>query len=259
MLTKEFMVQISNAMTKTKEDLSALARENISNYNLEKGITYVPQKPSLKEENFLIYRRTASVPIAWPVVDFTEPGGMRNKNVVSVKGTREINLFVNHWDACLSSRDCYSVLEHRGLSVHFSIDNDGTIYQMCDIADIAQHAKPYNAKSVGVEITNAVELKYQDWYEKNGFGARPIIETQDRVNGVKLGKILGFYPIQLEALKELWKAFHLFFHLPLQTLNGNKATFIHNSCKGFIHHYHINREKQDCYGALDIEQLLKEV
>ena len=50
-----------------------------------------------------------------------------------VKNERIPNMFVAHWDVCLSSKSCFNVLKKRKLSVHFLIDNDGTIYQTLDM------------------------------------------------------------------------------------------------------------------------------
>ena len=53
------------------------------------------------------------------------------------------------------STQCQKVLDKRGISVHFLIDNDGTIYQTLDLQHAAFHAGKVNRKSVGVEISNA--------------------------------------------------------------------------------------------------------
>ncbi|WBB69083.1 N-acetylmuramoyl-L-alanine amidase [Micromonospora sp. WMMD812] len=42
-----------------------------------------------------------------------------------------------------------------GLSVHFSVGPDGTVYQHNDIAQILDHATKANVQSVGIEVTNA--------------------------------------------------------------------------------------------------------
>src|SRR5262245_32719066 len=52
-----------------------------------------------------------------------------------------VRQFVVHHDGCSSSDMCFSVLQNeRGLSVHFMIDNDGTIYQTIDLGLMAYHA-----------------------------------------------------------------------------------------------------------------------
>ena len=66
-----------------------------------------------------------------------------------------VDQFVIHFDACGTSRQCFNVLQdHRGLSVHFMLDLDGTIYQTLDVKERAWHATSSNTRSVGIEIAN---------------------------------------------------------------------------------------------------------
>lgn len=99
----------------------------------------------------------------------------------------EVELFVLHYDACGTSRRCFEVLQDlRGLSVHFLLDVDGTIYQTLDCAEQAWHASQANARSVGVEIANvgahpAGELDVLgDWYDEDGDGLRLTIPERYR-------------------------------------------------------------------------------
>tara|TARA_B100000085_G_C18487855_1_gene490040 strand:- start:650 stop:1165 length:516 start_codon:yes stop_codon:yes gene_type:complete len=159
------------------------------------------------------------------------------------------------------------VLNKRGASVHFLIDNDGTIYQTLDLQHAAWHAGSArtNRPSVGVEISNAYYPKYQDWYVKNGYGERPI-KDGIWVHGTKLDPFLGFYPKQIEALKALWKAIHGATDIPYETpikQNGNTETkyvqdVAYGSFSGFVSHYHVSKNKIDCAG-LDLKTLLDEV
>src|SRR5690242_17606588 len=59
-----------------------------------------------------------------------------------------IKQFVVHHDGCNTADMCFSVLHNeRGLSVHFLLDNDGTIYQTIDLALMAYHASEWNIAS----------------------------------------------------------------------------------------------------------------
>jgi hypothetical protein len=176
-------------------------------------------------------------------------------------------MFVNHWDVCLNSETCAKVLNRRGISVHFCIDNDGTIYQLVDMNHAAWHAgsKKWNHSSVGVEIANAYYPKYQSWYKRNGFGERPLIEGET-VHGSRMKPFTGFYPVQLEALKALWEACHLAVGIPYKCpldKKGNTLKKVSTSAasgrfKGFVSHYHLTRRKIDCAG-LDIKNLLEDL
>jgi N-acetyl-anhydromuramyl-L-alanine amidase AmpD len=68
---------------------------------------------------------------------------------------RAIDQFVIHYDVCGTSRTCFRVLhDQRGLSIHFMLDIDGTIYQTLDVKERAWHATIANDRSVGIEIAN---------------------------------------------------------------------------------------------------------
>jgi N-acetyl-anhydromuramyl-L-alanine amidase AmpD len=84
-----------------------------------------------------------------------------------------VDQFVLHYDACGTSRQCFKVLHDlRGLSVHFLLDLDGTIYQTLDLKERAWHATTSNTRSIGIEIAhigaynphkkNPLELWYQE-------------------------------------------------------------------------------------------------
>jgi len=67
----------------------------------------------------------------------------------------KVRQLVFHYDACGSSRRCFEVLQHeRGLSCHFLLDVDGTVYQTLDLRERAWHAAFANDISVGIEIAN---------------------------------------------------------------------------------------------------------
>ena len=66
-----------------------------------------------------------------------------------------VDQFVLHFDVCGTSRQCFKVLQDsRGLSVHFMLDVDGTIYQTLDLKERAWHATISNDRSIGIEIAN---------------------------------------------------------------------------------------------------------
>ena len=203
------------------------------------------------------------------VVLWDDPDGLGTKRGTyysyAGKPDREPTMFVNHWDVCLSSESCANVLARRGISVHFCIDNDGTIYQLLDTQHGAWHAGigKFNHRSVGVEISNAYYPKYQAWYKKNGFGERPI-QDGAWVHGSKLKPFTDFYPVQIEALKALWKAIHKGIGIPLETPEDEHGTSTtvdskasRGTFKGFVSHYHLTSRKIDCAG-LDICKLLDE-
>ena len=208
-------------------------------------------------------------PIEWPKVKlFFEGDGLKlTKGYRKHSGERNPSFFVCHWDVCLSSKMCHRVLNQRNISVHFAIDNDGTIYQFMDMNDIAYHAggKVWNAKSIGVEMANAYYLKHQPWYVKHGLEERPVIKNAI-CHGRKLQPFTGFYPEQLGALKALMKAVHSATGIPLKApldRSGNTNTGVSKKCadgkfEGFMSHYHLKKSKIDCAG-LDLKKILGEI
>jgi hypothetical protein len=212
------------------------------------------------------------IEIDWPdVVLWDEEGGLKiesgNYYDYSGEEDRRPTMFVNHWDVCLSAESCAKVLNKRGVSVHFCIDNDGTIYQLLDTQHGAWHAghRHGNKKGIGVEISNAYYTKYQSWYKRNGFGERPLQEHA-WVHGRKLDPFLDFYPVQIKALQALWAAVHNGLDIPLEYPKnsiGYIDTGVHSDCdrgtfKGFCNHYNFTRNKIDCAG-LDLPSLLEEL
>jgi N-acetylmuramoyl-L-alanine amidase len=68
---------------------------------------------------------------------------------------RVVDQFVIHYDAKGTSRGCFQILQdRRGLSVHFMLDLDGTIYQTLDVKESAWHATIANKRSIGIEVAN---------------------------------------------------------------------------------------------------------
>ena len=202
-------------------------------------------------------------PIKWDKVILpSDPNGLEHTSgFKEQKRKRNVSMFVTHWDVCLNSRTCYKILQKRGISIHFAIDNDGTIYQFLDMNHIGWHAssRTINRKAVGVEIANAYYPKYQSWYKKNGFGERPMI-TDASVHGKPMKPFMDFYPVQKEALKALMEAVHLALGIPLETPEEKTVSkeVRSGNFKVFVHHFHCIKSKIDCAG-LDLKPILEEI
>ena len=242
---------------------------NISDYEPRKNVYS-------SYSNHHIVHNGDFIPIEWDkVILWDDADGLKMNSGTyydySGKEDRKPTHFVNHWDVCLSAESCVKVLNKRGVSVHFCIDNDGTIYQILDTQHGAWHAGNVhgNKKGIGVEISNAYYLKYQDWYVKHGFGERPIQESA-RVHGRTLDPFLDFYPVQIQALKALWKAVHIGLDIPLVYPHNTAGQIDLGLCttvdrdvekgkfKGFCNHYNFTRGKIDCAG-LDLPSLILDV
>lgn len=89
---------------------------------------------------------------------------------------RVVDQFVLHYDVSGVSRQCFRVLhDMRGLSVHFMLDIDGTIYQTLDVKERAWHATVSNHRSIGIEIANigaytaGDNAQFARWYAQDKF------------------------------------------------------------------------------------------
>jgi hypothetical protein len=71
---------------------------------------------------------------------------------------------------------------------------------------------------------------------------------------------LGFYDVQLEALKALMKAVHHAAGVPLKTpaTDTTYRTAVNGTYRGFISHYHLKKTKIDCAG-LNIQELINAI
>ncbi len=176
-----------------------------------------------------------------------------------------IRQFVVHHDGCASADMCFNVLQNeRGLSCHFLIDNDGTIYQTVDLALAAWHAERWNEASIGVELCNRGDVRLDPTYylgTKHG-------PTRDQevceINGHRI-LAWGYPPKQLDGFARLARALQkLLPNLPLefpQTSPGVQAqvTLPEPTTLGFagyIGHYHLIREKWDP-GPFDFKKFIK--
>jgi hypothetical protein len=92
------------------------------------------------------------------------------------------------------------------------------------------------------------------------------VVEEARVHGEVLDPFLGFYPVQIRALKALWGAIHncadIEYEVPLNQFNttskGYEQDVKYGKFNGFISHYHVSKKKIDCAG-LDIKYLLEEI
>ncbi|MDP6409423.1 MAG: peptidoglycan recognition family protein [Planctomycetota bacterium] len=134
------------------------------------------------------------------------PGRRRGERVVVAPGSadrealaRTVDQFVLHYDVCGTSRTCFDVLHRRrGLSVHFLLDLDGTIYQTLDVRDTAWHAAVANSRSLGVEIAQwgarapARIGELDEWYASVDGGTRVTIPERFGDGGLRTAGFEGW-------------------------------------------------------------------
>lgn len=171
-----------------------------------------------------------------------------------LKRVREaIDQFVIHYDGSGSSADCFRVLNDRGLSVHFMLDTDGTIYQMLDVKERAWHATKANSRSVGVEIANVGAFpvdqseRLEQWYQSHS--VEPML--QEAVVGEIQGQKLRMYDLtarQYEALIKLTAGLCRALPRIACTYPRSNAILTDSEFEAFhgvLGHYHIQLDKID--------------
>jgi N-acetylmuramoyl-L-alanine amidase len=202
---------------------------------------------------------------------------------------RVVDQFVLHYDVCGVSRQCFNVLhDHRGLSVHFLLDLDGTIYQTLDLKERAWHATSSNHRSVGIEIANMGAYAtlegsaLEKWYARDPDGRTRITIPErlgdgglrtpnfvgrparnEPVTGEVQGRTLtqyDFTPEQYRALVHLTAALTgVFPKLKCDYPRDGAGKLITRTLpdedleqlQGVIGHYHIQTNKTDPGPALD--------
>jgi N-acetylmuramoyl-L-alanine amidase len=206
---------------------------------------------------------------------------------------RVVDQFVIHYDVCGTSRTCFRVLHDvRGLSVHFMLDIDGTIYQTLDVKERAWHATTSNDRSVGIEIANIGAYPpdkpgpLERWYTRDqqgvritippelgdggvrtpGFVGRPLLDeaAYGRINGQELNQY-DFTPQQYDSLIRLTATLctvlaEIRCEYPrdaggviiLDTLHADQLA----SYRGLLGHFHIQENKIDPGPAFDWDRVV---
>lgn len=164
-----------------------------------------------------------------------------------------IRMFTVHHDGCPNAKVTFGVLhDERGLSCHFIIDNDGTIYQTLDLALMGFHAGGFNGNSVGVELCNRGDAKkYPGFYDGRKSRGKHRSTATCRIHG-HVYLAYNFLDEQLYAMKELARALRYALpNLPVeypQDAPGQQAWAMMPNPKGFsgyMGHYHQTTRKWD--------------
>jgi N-acetyl-anhydromuramyl-L-alanine amidase AmpD len=196
---------------------------------------------------------------------------------------QRVDQFVYHYDVAGTSQTCFKVLhDMRGLSVHFMLDIDGTIYQTLDLKERAWHATTSNTRSIGIEIANMgayptrANNAFSEWYAKDQLG-HTVIHIPSRYNGGGVrDQTTVLHPARDEVITGVvqGKTYHQFDLTPQQYDSLIKLTatlctvFPKMKCdyprdkegklipqklpdeelekyQGLLGHYHVQKDKQD--------------
>lgn len=171
-----------------------------------------------------------------------------------------VHQVVMHHDGLFSASQCFHVLhDERGLSTHFIVDNDGTIYQTLDLLHLGYHASGVNGVSIGIEICNRGDYVQRE--EPHYAGKRATQSTS--IHGAS-HLMWDFTEPQYQALVALGQALHWLFPRLSCFYPTDRGGLIRTAIQdvrefsGFIGHYHVTQEKWDP-GCLDFGRICKEI
>jgi N-acetylmuramoyl-L-alanine amidase len=179
-----------------------------------------------------------------------------------------VSQLVLHFDGCVNSRSCFKSMHNRprpsgegcGLSAHFMIDADGTIYQTLDLVERAYHAEEANSDSIGVEICNRGSVDRSEWPKLPAeYRTRP---TRDVTINGDHHEAYDFRPEQYDSIVALTRTLLRVFPKikpivpevngqPIMDTLPDPLAFA-----GILGHLHIERKKWDP-GALDWHRILR--
>jgi hypothetical protein len=149
-----------------------------------------------------------------------------------------------------------------GLSAHFMIDADGTIYQTLDLVERAYHAEEANSTSVGVEICNRGRVDRAEWPKlPPDYRTRP---TRNVVINGERHEAYEFRPEQYDSIVALARTLLRVFPRikpivpekdgqPIMDTLADPMAFA-----GILGHLHVDLQKQKWDpGALDWRRILR--
>jgi N-acetyl-anhydromuramyl-L-alanine amidase AmpD len=259
--------------------------------------------PARYNVRFAPTTRSTTNPTTRPATTRSAPGTLTPEEFEMVRGggwplellQEKVDQFVYHYDVCGTSRTCFKVLhDSRGLSVHFMLDLDGTIYQTLDLKERAWHATTSNSRSVGIEIANMgayanpQRSPLREWYGKDDEGRTVItipsrfgdggIRTKDFIArpareelvwGTVQGRRYAMYdltPQQYDSLIKLTAALCTVFpKMNCDYPRDAEGKLILqrldedrlDNYQGLLGHYHVQRDKQDPGPAFDWDRVVE--
>ena len=208
---------------------------------------------------------------------------------------KHVDQLVLHYDNTGLSSLTFGILQKRGLSAHFLVDVDGTIYQTLDLRERAWHATTSNERSIGVEIAHIgayppAETKTPaKWYARDPAG-RVRLQIPPGVREPRILKpdFIGrpdrnepvhatiqdhdlvqydYTPEQYAALARLTAALNRVFpKIRLEVPRDAKGAVLSRKLDdkadenftGILGHFHIQENKVDPGPALQWEKLIQE-
>jgi N-acetylmuramoyl-L-alanine amidase len=197
----------------------------------------------------------------------------KGKTLRTLEELREhISQVVFHIDGCRDAAMCFTVLRARGLSTHFIIDWDGTIFQVLDVRDCAYHGGEANGKSVGIDLNNLMKNlvrepdgeMYPSGHTRYEEMMKPEFKRpKSDVKEIAYAKVqaYGYTEAQYTAIIELLRVLQIELDIKNAYPIGLDGEVIHTpledaaSHEGFIAHWHWESQRWDPGPGFDWQRI----
>lgn len=172
-----------------------------------------------------------------------------------------LDKIILHTDLTQDSAGCFRALLQRGLSTHFMIDWDGTIYQPCDVLYAAYHANEFNSLGIGIDVNNMMPNLVREpgappYSDKNARYAEQSKKEYRRprsgIMKINNGKVqsYGYTDAQYTALIELLKVLTDQLGIPKEVPFDAKGEIVTDvlddtSFRGIVGHWHLSADRWD--------------
>jgi len=173
-----------------------------------------------------------------------------------------------HTDLTSDAAMCFKALLSRGLSTHFMVDWDGTIYQGLDPMYVAYHAGDFNGATVGIDLNNRMKNLEREPsetpYNPNHALIADMSKKEFRRGGPDRMRINGFwtrawgytdpqYQALLELLSVLTSKLDIKPFVPMDEKREVIPTMLEDAAgfEGILGHYHITENRWDPGPAFD--------
>ncbi|TNF36739.1 MAG: hypothetical protein EP329_04845 [Deltaproteobacteria bacterium] len=197
--------------------------------------------------------------------------GKKISTYESLVESKAITQIIIHTDLARDSAKCFDVLVGRGLSTHFMVDWDGTIYQSLDPLYTAYHAGENNGNSIGIDFNNLMKNLVREPtappYNSDSERFAEMSKKEYRrpksgrmtINGGKV-QSWGYTDPQYQALIALLKVLTDQLEIPKQVPFDAKGeivpdTLMDPTYPGVVAHWHVSADRWDPGPGFDWERV----
>ncbi|MBI5608068.1 MAG: N-acetylmuramoyl-L-alanine amidase, partial [Deltaproteobacteria bacterium] len=206
-----------------------------------------------------------------PEGSLIEPRRFKGKELTTIEECADVvRGILIHSDITADAAGCYRVLKMRGLSTHFMVDWNGTIYQGTDPLYSALHGggadntlQNTNLQTIGIDMNCMLVKVTGDSPPPGSQGKRRIFEAT--ING-EPWRSIGYTDAQYDALTKLIRALKQRFPkiILMPPIGPDKKTMLEQTeldlgkC-GIFGHFHLNAQKIDPGPGFEWERLIADL